>query len=529
MLVPLPLVLAALLGAPALASLPRAHPGQPAPHLLFGSSATSSSSSEFAINGLSQPLDSSSSNDIAGEAQCSDESPSSSSASTTTTKAKAKKSVRVPPKHLNSRASPSLAKKGTVTVVKNPKAVLNPKWKAGGSSSSAVAAAGTGKSNAKVYGPGLGTFSYLPRPSTFVKRSGSGLTLDGNEYRIVGPNIYWLGLDENVVPNPSYPDQGRVREAFAIAAAMGANTVRSHTLGVSTGNSLSVWPSWGNTNAAAFVPIDYAIWAARNYGIRLIIPLTDNYAYYHGGKYDFIGWAGLDTSDGSQFYTSAATKIFKQYISVLLNHVNTFTGVALKDDPTILAWETGNELGGYMLQEGAPPQSWTQSIASYIKSIAPNHLVSDGSDGLVDLSGSLMNTGFGASSVDMVTDHFYPAMDWLLNKDDGYLKSSTSKNFFVGELDWTNQHGGDSLSSFYSILENMTGSGSMMWSVFGHDAQCCNYVEHNDGYSLMYPNGNTAALQKQALLVVQHWYRMRGLTAPSALPAVACPQPALEL
>lgn len=92
-------------------------------------------------------------------------------------------------------------------------------------------------------------------------------------------DIYWLGLDENVIPNPSYPDRGRVREAFAIAVAMGANTVRAHTLGVryvqnlafpdllltcfppfvSTGNPLSVWPSAGKTNEDAVSFLGYSI------------------------------------------------------------------------------------------------------------------------------------------------------------------------------------------------------------------------------------------------------------------------------
>lgn len=39
-------------------------------------------------------------------------------------------------------------------------------------------------------------------------------------------------------------------------------------------------------------------------------------------------WAGADTSDASQFYwNDDVIKIFKGYISVLLNHVNTYTGV----------------------------------------------------------------------------------------------------------------------------------------------------------------------------------------------------------
>lgn len=39
-----------------------------------------------------------------------------------------------------------------------------------------------------VYGPGLGDFPMLPRPSTFVTRTKSGLYLEGREYRIVGPS-----------------------------------------------------------------------------------------------------------------------------------------------------------------------------------------------------------------------------------------------------------------------------------------------------------------------------------------------------
>lgn len=131
-------------------------------------------------------------------------------------------------------------------------------------------------------------------------------------------------------------------------------------------------------------------------------------------------------------------KIFKAYISVILNRVNSYTGVAYKDDPTILAWETGNELGAYFLSGGAPPSSWTSTIGSYIKSIAQNHLVSDGTDGLVNSGGDLATSAFDVSQSDLVTDHFYPSENWLLSKDNGFLLSQ-SKNYFVGELDWTGQ------------------------------------------------------------------------------------------
>jgi hypothetical protein len=65
-------------------------------------------------------------------------------------------------------------------------------------------------------------------------------------------------------------------------------------------------------------------------------------------------------------------------------------------------FETGNELGGYMLGGGAPPASWTKNIAAHIKSLAPSTLILDGTDGLTTYGGDLGNTGVGLSSVDLV-------------------------------------------------------------------------------------------------------------------------------
>jgi len=55
-----------------------------------------------------------------------------------------------------------------------------------------------------------------------------------------------------------------------------------------------------------------------------------------------------------------------------------------------------------MLGGGAPPKSWTEDIAGHILSLAPNTLVADGTDGLVDTSGALANTGMSANGIDLV-------------------------------------------------------------------------------------------------------------------------------
>ena len=107
----------------------------------------------------------------------------------------------------------------------------------------------------------------------------------GQPARFAGANAYWLGLDENVLINGSkvnYPTHFRVDDAFETAAGMGALVIRAHTVGVSTGNPLSFEPQLGvfaEGDGKASDHIDYAVYRAGLSGIRLIVPLTDNYAY----------------------------------------------------------------------------------------------------------------------------------------------------------------------------------------------------------------------------------------------------------
>ena len=58
--------------------------------------------------------------------------------------------------------------------------------------------------------------------------------------------------------------------------------VRSHTLGISTGNPLSFEPALDVFNGSALLAADYAIAAAEAAGLRLVVPLTDQWHYYHG-------------------------------------------------------------------------------------------------------------------------------------------------------------------------------------------------------------------------------------------------------
>lgn len=126
--------------------------------------------------------------------------------------------------------------------------------------------------------------SSLSFRDTPITRINSSLYLGNTPWTASGVNIYWLGLDENVLPpagepydaatKSSYPTKARITEIFDTMVMMGARTVRSQTMGVSVGNPLSVIPRLGVVNQRAFESMDWAVSEARRTGIRIFAPLV---------------------------------------------------------------------------------------------------------------------------------------------------------------------------------------------------------------------------------------------------------------
>jgi hypothetical protein len=133
----------------------------------------------------------------------------------------------------------------------------------------------------------LEPFEVLVRRNSFITREGAELQLNGERWTAGGANVYWLGLDENVIPPPgepfyqptnaSYPTKGRITEVMNTLQALGGRTIRSQSLGVSVGNPLSLMPALGEWNEEAFETIDWTMFQARQHGIRIQMPLVDNY------------------------------------------------------------------------------------------------------------------------------------------------------------------------------------------------------------------------------------------------------------
>lgn len=335
----------------------------------------------------------------------------------------------------------------------------------------------------------------------FVSRSGSLLMLGGQPFRFTGANMYWLALDDNIRDSngqPTYPTGYRIDNALGAASGAGMTVIRAHTLGISVGCPRCVEPARGVFQSSALEAADYAIFKAGTMGLRIMIPLTDQWRWYHGGLSVFTGWRGytnlgsaddnrVNASNNSQqreseshFYTDPAVIAdFKQYISYLLNHVNPYTGKAWKDDPTILAWETGNEMWT------ANPQ-WTQEIARYIKhDIGARQLVADGTAATGMHVGDAAVTG---ADVDILGGHFYP-VDTGWAADDARTADAVGKAYIIGEYGWTDVGATRNLLSLVESTPSI--SGALIWTVMP-------YMEngqpepHGDGYAFYNPAASDA-------------------------------------
>ena len=294
--------------------------------------------------------------------------------------------------------------------------------------------------------------------------------LNNNKFVPVGYNAYWLGYTEQY----TYPQKSEITQMFIMAQKMKATVIRSHTLGITSGQWNTLRKNDNTFNNAAWEPIDFAFQEANKYGIKLIIPFTDSYSYFHG---HYGHWCDTRKVHKDTFFTDINVRNdFKKSINEWLNHTNQFTGIKIKDDPALMCIENGNELGNYRPSSTSvvkPTQEWLQDIHNYIKSIDKNHLILDGCDECLD------NYNFNVISTDVFGAHFY----WKdYNRLNTWIKKARSLNkpYIIGEYNLKYEE------SWYKDMETNGCHGTIMWSlypnkngIFGGDP-----IRHDDGFTI---------------------------------------------
>jgi mannan endo-1,4-beta-mannosidase len=269
----------------------------------------------------------------------------------------------------------------------------------------------------------------LPPISGFVGREDAALLIDRiAPFRATGTNLYFLQQLLTYAQLDQDPEAlTAVREVLDDLVCLSLPVARIWGFNDSKdASSIRRSPDEG-FREEGLRGLDQAVWEAKRRGIRLIIPLVNNWGEY-GGLPVYAAWASQRTGgqfSHDDFYTSVLMKQWwKDYAFTLLNRVNTFTGVTYRDEPAILAWEIGNEMRCPSCAGTTRLPDAIAELATFLKQIAPNQLIADGGDGFDDDPTPYVGlTNFyavrgdeGASfsrlgrieALDMLSYHFYP-------------------------------------------------------------------------------------------------------------------------
>lgn len=322
-------------------------------------------------------------------------------------------------------------------------------------------------------------------PDAFVSREGTRLAVQGQSFYFSGANQYYI----------FYKSKAMVDEVLEDAARMGLNVVRTWAFSDGeTHDGYSLQPRPRVYDEAGFENLDYAIYRAKQLGIRLIFTFVNNWDAF-GGMNAYVKWSPTARSH-DDFYSDPETKaIYRDYVRYVLNRKNTYTQVAYKDEPAILLWELANEP---RIERGRAQElyDWIDEMAGFIKSIDPRHLVSTGSEG--DYSSDFIQT-HASPHIDLASFHLYPE-DWnmpeeavplYIQKQAGMAKTELGKPLYCGEFGERSKATRDSTyAHWYETFDQNGVDGALFWLLSGHQDDGSLYPDY-DGFTVYYPESSS--------------------------------------
>lgn len=283
----------------------------------------------------------------------------------------------------------------------------------------------------------------------FVQATGGQFTLGGSPFRIAGANCYYLVYESPPV----------VADVLDAAVAMGLRVIRT----------------WAFPELATEERLDRLVEAAAARGLRLILPLINNWPDF-GGMDAWVAARSLSGHDAF-FDDPGLRAAYRDWAARL--------AARYRAEPAIMAWELANEPRA---SNPALLLDWMAEMSGFLKAEAPRHLVAAGDEGFFyePGSGNWISDGstggdfhaiLNLPSIDFGTFHLYPE-SWGRN-------AAWAERWIERHLDAAAQAGKPALLEEFGVadagrreaayarwleaVEARRGAGALVWML----ACCC--------------------------------------------------------
>ena len=280
----------------------------------------------------------------------------------------------------------------------------------------------------------------------FINVNGKQFIRDGKPYYFLGTN-FWYGM--NLGSSGQGGDRDRLLRELDHLKKIGVKNLR--VMGASEGPDTEPWrmrPALqvapGEYNEEVLDGLDFLL-AEMGKRDMVAIMCMNNFWPWSGGMAQYVSWqddseipyppiCGEGDWQTYQEYTASfysnenAVTDFFNHLRFTVLRENPYTGTLYRDDPTIMAWQLGNEPRGINNREDFT--QWIENTAKYIKSMDSNHLVTIGSEGATahPSSGNDFFADHQSSYIDYTTIHVWVKnWGWFDPYDEVSLSSAVEK------------------------------------------------------------------------------------------------------
>lgn len=251
----------------------------------------------------------------------------------------------------------------------------------------------------------LGACAPKQAKHSFIEVNASGQFIrDGKPYYYVGTN-FWYGAI--LGSEGEGGNRERLHKELDLLKSIGISNLRvlvgaDGENGVKSRVEPSLQTAAGVYNDTILAGLDYFMNELRKRDMTAVLYLNNSWEW-SGGYSVYLQWSGhgnakVPAIDGWPAYMEyvqqyqqldSAKALFANHVKNIVTRTNRYNQIKYVDDPTIMSWQVGNEPRAFSNENKEPFARWMAEVASLIKSLDPNHMVSSGSEGSAGCEGDI--------------------------------------------------------------------------------------------------------------------------------------------